>query len=328
MTQLALAAKYASVRNLISNKTLDDTTVNIHDRISRDENSKVMYILAAVKNCDPSLDTDDSEDLELSVPAKGCSNVFHEQVLCRLKLNRDGMMEVSPSFSTLERLYFDGDSEIFMSPEHVSAIQRKTEGSEESDDKKRGLTKFTFSAPGGSIYQYTLEWLDRVDDANELESLSLQLADEEYLRLSERRKTIQTITRQKAIGVIGRGEEELLHLEIVSADNFHIPYVRRIGFNESPIHIRYHIHQSSSGADGWAFTNIMKENRTNRVRWDSKDGHCSLHGQTMATTRVQFRNPRIPVVGFIPTIILACAILVRIRLAILTWMLFLLPKIC
>lgn len=148
---------------------------------------------------------------------------FHEQLLCRINLSRDGILEVAPGLSKEERNYFDGDSEFFVSPENMEARQRH--GCK--------LKPFSFKSVDGTSFRYTIQVISAIDNWQQLEDKSLLRIDEEYRLLSERRKlSISRVNDLRADQQSLPQEEQCLHLEIQSASDFD---------TEEAIFVKYHI---------------------------------------------------------------------------------------
>ncbi len=288
----------------------------------------------------------------------GMEKCFHEQILGRIRLHvRDGLMEVWPGFSIEEtrgqgvmaQQHFDGDSEIFVSPEHLETMMK---GKSTSDDDNVGIgvgtkdfisdendvsnskTKFTFTTPQGSSYRYTLDWEGLItNDWNMMEDLSLRQVDSEYEKLAKRRDIART--KLKDLGVLDRPscmndmmmspspfivppdqrwglssqeypqhQEELLQIEIVSADDFHFVYAGLGGFNPSSIFVRYQVKASG----GWAVVDNDDVNQFRRRKLDQKDD--PILGQTPAVKRLQTNQDDYLIVGILPMFIITCAILV------------------
>jgi hypothetical protein len=127
-----------------------------------------------------------------------------------LKLNRDGIFEVTPGFSSTQRDYYDGDSEIFLSPENL----------EEKSRNNCTLKPFTFRTLDGLSFQYTIQWINKIDDWQQLEEASLARSDEDYRLLSERRKLAVARVNDLIVDHKVSKEEQLLHLEITHASGF------------------------------------------------------------------------------------------------------------
>ncbi len=139
-------------------------------------------------------------------------NLFHEELLCTLKLHDSGLLEVTPGFSKFETEDSD-DDEIFVS----------NEGLEKRSSKGAKLTTFTFATPMGSVYQYTLKWVDFLIDQTKLESLALREMDEHYRLLSQHRKTVLSHLNERIElmhWLVQSGDEQMIQIEFVSAHGF------------------------------------------------------------------------------------------------------------
>lgn len=155
------------------------------------------------------------------------TRLFHKEILCTMKLYESGLLEVTPGFSNIETEHSD-DDHIFVSSESLE--KRALKGAK--------LTTFIFTTSTGSIYQYTLEWVDFLVDQTELESLAIQEMDEHYRQLAQKRKNIlERLNENNASAdwVTRPGDEELINIELSSAYGFYPQW------NHSSLSIDYDI---------------------------------------------------------------------------------------
>lgn len=154
---------------------------------------------------------------------------FHEEILCTMKLYQSGILEVTPGFSNIEAEDSDHDGDIFVDDKDL----------ENAANKGPKLTTFTFLTPLGSIYQYTLEWVDFIIDEDMLEALALKVDDERYEQSSRRKYNIASDVRSK----IDQVDSSLL--TITGEDLFIINFESLLSFRprwkDSSIRIDYEI---------------------------------------------------------------------------------------
>jgi len=206
---------------------------------------------------------------------------FHEQLLCSLKLHRDGLLEVTPGFSTEERDYFDGDSEIFVSPENLDTMHK--------NDCK--ITSFSFTTPKGAMYRYTLEWAGQIDKWEDLENLSLRRMDEEYKLVSDRRRIVLSKVKDHCANIdrLTR-EEHLLQIEIVSASNFYPMFADVNGYRDNSIYVRYQIIAQSRWTANLSSGQGQVDYLNRRSRGEESGG--LIQGRTRASKPMQYSNVR------------------------------------
>lgn len=163
------------------------------------------------------------------------TDLFHEEPLCSMKLYKSGLLEVTPGFSNVEPEESD-DDEIFISSESL----------EKRAIKGEKLTSFTFATLEGSVYQYTLEWIDYLIDQDELESLALREMDEHYRILSHRQKSLfWRMNENNSMDSLTRIiDEDLIHIDFESASGFYPK-----SYNSS-LSIEYDI----TLPDGWKYS--------------------------------------------------------------------------
>lgn len=159
--------------------------------------------------------------------------LFHEQVLCILKWNKGGLLEVSPGFSKDDRVYYDGDSEFFMSPENMEAKRR-------GDGKK---TSFSFTSPQGALYRYSIDLLNMKENNDELEKLELNRVDDEYKLIADRREVALSTAKDHYANVhsVLPTVEHILQIEILSGTDFEPKSANWFRSNKIPIFITYQI---------------------------------------------------------------------------------------
>ena len=201
------------------------------------------------------------------------NDFFHEELLCSLKWNQDGLLQVTPEFSSEDREFYDGDSEIFVSSENMGA--RRTHGLR--------MRKYSFSTPRGSEYEFTLEWMGRVGKWDELEDLILCRMDEEYKVISERRRRLFSKVRDRHFLTNNDNiftHEHILQMEIISASNFHSMFADgRIFRGKKNIFVRYHIDLPDCR---WSATHasFMPKGSSKMKRRFGQERTTVVHGQT------------------------------------------------
>ena len=206
-SHIAEACKSLSKKNL---QTIDSLSVNaasLNDRIIADSGIQSMFIMAATS------------------PNRKRYK-YHEHVLCRMVLSKDGLLQVTPSFSTLKRVSnFEGDSEFFLSHENL-------------DLKKQGrldFSTFTFSCPRNkNSFHYTLDLVEpNLNDFTNIEKVLSEASEDEFgLLVDRRKKALQIVNRKIEALESYRREEAMMILEIVSGHDFCV---------KDPIFVKYSI---------------------------------------------------------------------------------------
>ena len=224
--------------------------------------------------------------MKMTMGTEKIQDYFHEEVLCRLKWNQDGLLEVSPGFSKEDRDYFDGDSEIFVSPENMDAKRR--------NDYR--ITTFSFTSPKGALYKYTVELLNRKDKWDELERLDLCRVDDEYKLIADRREVVFSKAKDHyaQIDTLPRGEH-LLQAEIVSATNFNPKFANLRSCHDIPIFITYQIVSLNatwtSDPDSIGIPNDRIANKCYRGD-EIDDTDDIVQGQTRAARPMEYSSGR------------------------------------
>ena len=204
---------------------------------------------------------------------------YHEELICSLKWSqRDGVLEVSPGFSTHDRDYFDSDSEIFVSPENMDAMRRN----------EHRLTTFSFMSPNGAMYQYTLELQGYMSSWDELEELELCRVDDEYEAIAEKRKIIMSKAKEHYSNADKLPKvEHLMQIEIVSASKFNPICADQRSFYDIPIFIAYQI-VSPCGA--WTTDSVLVHGQMDSGQAGEEVSPIAAKGQTQASKPTEYSN--------------------------------------
>lgn len=200
------AYKSLSKKNLHTIDSLSTNAASLNDRVIADSGIKTMFIIAAIRDRK--------------------RKKYREHVLCRMVLSKDGLFQVTPSFSTHKRMSnFEGDSEFFLSHENLDLKkQRRLE-----------LNSYTFSSRGNkNSFHYTLELVEpNLNDFRTIEKVLSEASEDEYALLADRRAKATRLVNRKveALGSYRR-EEAMMIFEIVSGHDFCV---------KDPIFVKYSI---------------------------------------------------------------------------------------
>ncbi len=195
-----------------------------------------------------------SHDEDENNPDEANVSQYHEELLCTMKLYNRGILEVTPGFSNIESEDSD-DDDIFVNNEAL----------EISANKGSKLTTFTFSTPSGSIFQYSLEWLDYLLDEDVAESLALTVSDGQYtMQSTRRRKLVSQIAPHTSL--FAASEEELFMIDFDSVSEFKPMWKR------SSIRIDYEILLPQ----GWKYELISSDMRRSTRIGSSITGSTGL----------------------------------------------------
>ena len=165
---------------------------------------------------------------------------------------------MNPGFSNIEPEDSDSD-DIFVNNSDLETVAK--EGPK--------LTTFTFSTPLGSIYQYSLEWIDYIIDEDVLEHLSLTVDDEQHEILSQTKKEF-VLDRHQDIELVGSSlwptfREELFIIDFETVTGF------KPMWKYSSIRIDYEI----VAPQGWKYELISGDQRSVNVGGSITGSSCS-----------------------------------------------------
>ena len=211
--------------------------------------------------------------MKKAIGSKEVLSFYHEKCLCKLKWNQNGLLEVSPGFSTEDRIFFDGDSDIFVSPENMES--RRNLGCR--------ISSFSFTSPKGALYKYTVELINnRNEEWDNLEGSDLCRVDEEYKAISDKNKFIFSRAKDLSEQLSSANDECLLEVEFVSATNFHPRFANQSSHDGIPIFATYQI-VSSNNEHMWSEESRTIDHGNTKNHLMREQATLSLsgvHGQT------------------------------------------------
>ena len=150
-----------------------------------------------------------------------------------MKLYQNGILEVSPNFSTEEPENSDSplNASIFSSCNSLHAQQK-------GGDR---ISSFCFTSLNGSVFRYSLERVDEIEDFEVFKRLSLINENQEYLKLEQQeRKIVSKLKNIEEPFSDNRSPvRTALFLEIVSAKNFFPPTLECFNITNVSIAVQY-----------------------------------------------------------------------------------------
>eukprot|EP00814_Leptocylindrus_danicus_P016718 CAMPEP_0116018558 /NCGR_PEP_ID=MMETSP0321-20121206/8714_1 /TAXON_ID=163516 /ORGANISM="Leptocylindrus danicus var. danicus, Strain B650" /LENGTH=356 /DNA_ID=CAMNT_0003488963 /DNA_START=389 /DNA_END=1459 /DNA_ORIENTATION=- len=211
---------------------LTKSAAHVQNRLTEGNIIETMYVMAAV-------------DTKMSKWEKGgkfdTTNDpdYHQQVLCALKLHKNGLLEVTPGFSSIdERLQINPS--LLTLPLDMDPAHR--------------ITTFTFTSPEGSLYEYSIINEFAVSNIEAEKDAKLQLMHD-HSKLYERDKKLYNIGGRLLPTPSRKNDKPTMHgfVEIVSASV--------LEYDGSPISCNCHL----STPKGW----VVSSNETGTSNEDS-----------------------------------------------------------
>jgi len=213
-------------------RPLTKSAAHVQNRLAEGDIIETMYVMAAVDTKMSKWEKREEFDTKNDPD-------YHQQVLCALKLHQNGLLEVTPGFSSVdERLQINPS--LFTPPLDMDPAHR--------------ITTFTFTSPEGSLYEYSIINEFAVSNLEAEENAKLQLMHD-HSKLYERDKKLYNIGSRLLPTPSRKNDKPTMHgfVEIVSASV--------LEHDGSPISCKCHL----STPKGW----VVSSNETGTSNEDS-----------------------------------------------------------
>lgn len=193
---------------------------------------------------------------------------WHEQLLCRIKIDQDGLMEVTPGFSQEEEEEQNQNNTYYM-------FGTKDNFQTQNNFEGNRLTTFRFVSPSGTLYEYSLKRIGKNRDGSDTKISYDRLFLRDQQRYRQRNQKIVSLACRRI------HPELLVHvfIDLGSAHFFHSSSVHDLSLKRTLVYVEYEVLLP----DGWSCEakSVLDENDSSPLRGCSQWVSSSYNQRTM-----------------------------------------------